>query len=160
MATPVTREQVKPEFYEFMACVDDRVKRDEAFILTAAQYFVVRPMLHCFRFLSLETFMSAYLQFNQLDSVVDLMGARPEDLKGIPKEESSGIKSFIRRCINKANQQFTESFGKALGAQQQQQNSTSEIKALVDAVRSEEACCPLPLSRFLQLHACFAQHCR
>ena len=86
MATPVTREQVKPEFFEFMACVDDIVKRDEAFILKAAQYFVVRPMLHRFRFLSMETCMSAYLQFNQLDSVVDLMGARPEDLKGIPKD--------------------------------------------------------------------------
>ena len=29
--------------------VDDKVKRDEAFILKAAMYFVVRPMLHCFR---------------------------------------------------------------------------------------------------------------
>ena len=131
------QEVLSVEFYDFL-CAVDKEKREEPWIMECANVLVA----------------------NQIRSVCDLVGAEYTDLKQTDKVNGAQ-KAWLRRCIAAANKRMARCIHPAtpharpplqrassrqvaaVGESSSAAGSTgtsSDIKALIDTVRKEEAC--------------------
>ena len=85
------------------------------------------------------------LAMNDVKSRVDLIGLSFDDLTFEIEQEddtvilSGGQRSWVRRCIEKANKEFVGRVAER-GDDEPAQGEASAIKALVDTIKNEEVC--------------------
>ena len=72
--------------------------------------------------------------------------------------KDSGIHSFMKRAVNKANSNLNEGLAQRLGAASQASSSKSEIVDLVKCIRNEEAKVHMDLDAKLKVLSCLFYH--
>ena len=122
--TAVTEKgNISKELYELVLLIDGQGMREEAWILRCC----------------------ACLAMNDIKAKVDLIGLSFNDLTfNLDCEEeglclSGGQRSWVRRCIEKANKEFVANVAER-GEAEPARGEASAIKALVETIKNEEVC--------------------
>ena len=123
MTVVTEKGNISKELYEFVLLIDGQGMREEAWILRCC----------------------ACLAMNDIKAKVDLIGLNFNDLTfnldcedgGL--ELSGGQRSWVRRCIEKANKEFVANVAER-GEAEPARGEASAIKAFVETIKNEEVC--------------------
>ena len=123
MTVTIEKGNISKELYEFVLLIDGQGMREEAWILRCC----------------------ACLAMNDIKAKVDLIGLTFDDLTfNLDCEDESfslsgGQRSWVRRCIEKANKEFVANVAER-GEAEPARGEASAIKALVETIKNEEVC--------------------
>ena len=123
MTVVTEKGNISKELYEFVLLIDGQGMREEAWILRCC----------------------ACLAMNDIKAKVDLIGLTFDDLTyNLDCEDegltlSGGQRSWVRRCIDKANKEFVANVAER-GEAEPARGEASAIKAFVETIKNEEVC--------------------
>ena len=128
--------EISSELFEFALLVDGPDARENAWVLNCC----------------------AALAYNDITTRTDLISLLADDLC-VTNEHTGlavtgGQRAWIRRCIEKADKEVVGAIATRGEDAPPQQSEASAIKALVDTIKSEEACDSVRF--FADIHSCFA----